>query len=202
MKYYYLVTSLPTLVLGETPPLTPEKFFFSCSTVLASADLEELDRINRGRTDESTRPFMIRWRDAETQLRNAVAAIRAQRRGVEVRPYLREHKGFAVWIEKGVTDCFAKENPWEREMALDRLRWRILDELGRTDPFGVGAVFAFALKLRSAWKWAGRDPDRGRQTLGRLFLAPAGEAAARAMGSAAGESAPVEADEAVGVADG
>ncbi|RKX32145.1 MAG: hypothetical protein DRP22_02680 [Verrucomicrobia bacterium] len=201
MKYYYLAASLPALVLGEAPPITQDKFLFSCSTVLDPADLQELERINQGRTEECTSAFMTRWREAETQLRNAVAAIRAQRRGVEVRPYLREHTGFQVWIEKGVTDAFAKENPREREMALDRLRWQILDELSRADPFGVGPVFAFALKLQSAWKWAGLDTERGRRLLSRAYTTPAEAAVSRIKGAAEEETALAE-EHGAGAADG
>jgi len=165
MKYYYLVASLPSLVLGEPPPLNMERLRFSCSTVLEPEDMAELERIAAGRDEECSGAFMQAWRDAEYQLRNAVAAVRAHRRNVEAQPHLREHRGFRVWIEKAVTDAFAKPNPAEREMALDRLRWQILDELSRQDPFGVGPVLAFALKLRMAERWARLDAAAGRRML-------------------------------------
>ena len=46
------------------------------------------------------------------------------------------------------------EDPLERELALDRHRWALLDEMAAAPPFGVQAVFAYALKLRIVEKWA------------------------------------------------
>jgi hypothetical protein len=53
------------------------------------------------------------------------------------------------------------DDPLDRELALDRLRWTLLDELAVAAPFGLQAVLAYGLKLRLAEKWAAMDETEG-----------------------------------------
>ncbi|MBN1269188.1 MAG: DUF2764 family protein [Kiritimatiellae bacterium] len=168
-RYYYLVASLPPLTMGDAPPFSAEDFQFRCATVMDEADSRELKLALAGRADEGASSFSREWQQAETQLRNAVATIRAGRLGVESRPYLRQHEGFSVLIEESVTDAYDKPDPLGREMELDRLRWQIADDLAREDPFGLDPVLAFAVKLRIAARWAGMTDEAGRNKVDELI---------------------------------
>jgi len=161
VSYYYLVASLPALVLGENPPVAPESFRFSCIGVLNESDLRDLDLILAGRADQGASEFAQSWFAADAQLRNAVARQRGTRLGVEARGYQKDHPGFSVSIEKAVTDAFAKGHPLERELTLDRTRWQLLDELTLKEPFGLPAVLAFAVKLQLATRWAQLKDEEG-----------------------------------------
>lgn len=165
MNHYYLVASLPTLVLGEPPPLPPEAILHKCANLLEQSELDELRRVLEGRVGEGVSEFSRRWVRADTQLRNAAARVRAGRLAAEPKRYLREHAGFDTYIEKAVTDAYAKPNPLERELAIDRHRWQMLDEMILTEPFGLAAVLAWALKLRIVTRWAGMEEDAGRQNV-------------------------------------
>jgi hypothetical protein len=61
-----------------------------------------------------------------------------------------------------VADAFTRTNPLEQEAELDRARWSQADELALTAPFGFAGVFAFAIKLRIAERWAGLDDSAGQ----------------------------------------
>lgn len=163
MSYYYLAASLPMLVLGDPAPFSFDEFRASSSTLLREEDLQELDLLGEGRAGEGLSSFSRRWFNAETQLRNAVARVRGGRHGVDAKTYLRDHKEFSVAIEEAVTDAYAKPNPLERELELDRLRWQALDELGREEPFGLSAILAFAVKLQLTERWARMDDEAGKQ---------------------------------------
>lgn len=166
---YYLVASLPTLVLGEPPPYSGEEMLRRCANVLDLKDLNELALVLDGRAAEGRTDFAKRWVNAEAQVRNAAARLRAGRRGVEARPYQREHEGYSVAIDKAVGDAYTKANPLERELEIDRLRWRVLDEMILTEPFGLAAVLAFALKLGIVTRWAGLKEDVGRRQVEELL---------------------------------
>jgi hypothetical protein len=56
-------------------------------------------------------------------------------------------------------------NPRETELALDRLRWRTIEELAGADRFSLDAVLAYGLQLRIAWRWASLDAEAGRARL-------------------------------------
>ena len=169
MKYYYLVASLPTLVLGEPVPFGGEALLERAGNFLPAKELEELRRVVGGRVREGVSAFSRRWSAADAQLRNAAVRVRAGKRGVEPKEWLREHEGFDTYIEKAVADAYAKPDPLERELALDRHRWQMLDEMVLTDPFGFPAVLAWALKLGIAARWAALGDDAGRKNVANVL---------------------------------
>ncbi|MGI6087728.1 MAG: DUF2764 family protein [Kiritimatiellia bacterium] len=165
-KYYYFCASLPTLQLGEKPPWTMEQFLGECSRLLAADDVQQVhaalhDDYSVPAPAESSR-FVQEWRAWEIQLRNATARWRAARAGADMAGKLRDHPGFDCALEKGVNDACARENPLERELELDRLRWRWAEQAALVDPFGMAAILGFALRLRLALRWAALREDSGR----------------------------------------
>lgn len=163
MDYYYIVASLPPLELGHAPPLTKEEFLFQCQGVLSEQKQAEVESILDGTPERCESGYGCSLVNAETQLRNAVARTRASKTGVDARPYLREHSEFSNWVEKLANDAFTRENPRERELALDHARWHIADELAGVSPFSFGRVLAFAVKLRIALRWDSMDKDVGKR---------------------------------------
>jgi hypothetical protein len=168
VAYYYLVASLPSVSLEAKPPVSREDFLRSCRGVLSEADFRDMSLVLEGRESEAAHPSVRRWRDRETQLRNAVARIRAVKAGADPTPFQRSHGGFDVSVEQGVAEALGRPNPLEREQALDRLRWRLAEELALEGPFDMPAVFAFVIKLRLAERWHGWDQDKGREAFEAL----------------------------------
>lgn len=169
MKYYYLVASLPLPVLGDPPPMTVEDFCTRSATVLEEEDRRELDLVLEGRSGEGASTFARKWHALDTQIRNALARVRAGRRSVDAAAYLRDHEGFVVSIEKAVTDAYTKPNPMETERAIDRCRWTLLNDLAREEPFGLSAVLSFAVRLQIASRWAGLVIETGGQRVDELI---------------------------------
>lgn len=168
MAYYYLAASLPAVSLEAKPPISREDVLRACRGVLSETDFRDLSLVLEGRESEATHPSMRRWRNRETQLRNAVARIRAVKAGTDPAPFQRPHTGFDVSVEQGVAEALSQPNPLEREQALDRLRWRLAEELALEGPFDMPAIFAFAIKLRLAERRHGWDDDKGRETFEAL----------------------------------
>ncbi|MBU1695215.1 MAG: DUF2764 family protein [Verrucomicrobia bacterium] len=169
MNHYYLAASLPTLVLGDPVPLDADAFRAACANLLDDSEMAELTLMLEGRVGEATSDFAKAWRNVDTQLRNALARVRAGQRTIEARPYLREHEDFDVSLEKAVTDAQTRPDPLECELFLDRYRWQRLDNLVRETPFGFAALLAYALKLRLAVRWAALTDEAGGQRLAELI---------------------------------
>ena len=163
--YTYLVASLPALSLEAPPPFSPDEFRFACQGVLSDEDLAELDLLLAGRAAEGRTAFSQAWAAADAQIRNSTAKARAAKLGVEANGFLRSHSGYAVWLDKDVSDALAKANPLAREAGLDAARWKFVEELAQADPFGRPAVLAFAVKLMLAARWAALDEAAGRERL-------------------------------------
>lgn len=163
MRYTYFAASLPSLVFGAPPPMPLEGFLAACRRMLTAEDMAALDALLEGRPSRS--PFVRTWQARDTQLRNATARARAAQLGVEVHAHQRDHAGWDVALERAALDAMGRAHPLEREMELDRVRWRIAEDLSRFRPFGPEAIWAYALKLRIAARWAALDAGEGRRRL-------------------------------------
>ena len=137
---------------------------------------------------ESADPYVCAWRDIETQLRNAVARLRAARlpAGANAAPadaakWLRPHGGWSVALENAVAAAFQEDTPLKREQALARIRWEWAGELAGTDPFSANAIFCYGLRLAIAGQLAHTDPVKGEARM-RAFT----EAAAPAIDAPGG----------------
>lgn len=166
--YHYLTSSLPALSLEAPPPFTPDEFRFKCQGVLGKADQAELDRVLAGRAAEGRSAFARAWAGADAQIRNTAAKARGAKLGVEAKPFLKSHPGYAVWLDKEVTDALAKASPLARETGLDLARWKFVEDLARADASGLPAVLAFAVKLMLATRWAAMKEEAGRERLEQL----------------------------------
>ncbi len=171
--YYYFCASLPVLQLGEKPPWTMAQFLEECRRLLAADDVRQ---VQAALADDYGAPaparasrFVRDWRAWETQLRNAVARWRAARAGADLAGKLRDHPGFDCSLEKDVNDACARPNPLERELELDRLRWRWAEQSARAAPFGMAAILGFALRLRLAARWAALQDEPGRAAAAALI---------------------------------
>ena len=167
-RYHYLTSSLPALSLEAPPPFSPDEFRFKCQGVLGKGDLAELDSVLAGRAAEGHSAFARAWAGADAQIRNTAAKARGAKLGVEAKPFLKSHPGYAVWLDKEVGDALAKASPLARETGLDLARWKFVEDLARADASGLPAVLAFAVKLTLATRWAAMKEEAGRERLEQL----------------------------------
>ena len=166
--YQYLTSSLPALSLEAPPPFSPAEFRFKCQGVLSKTDLVELDLLLAGKSSEGRTAFSVAWAGGDAQIRNTAAKARGAKLGVEAKPFLHSHPGYAVWLDKEVADALAKASPLDRELGLDGARWKFVEDLARTDAFGLPAVLAFAVKLMLVARWAAMKEEVGRERLEQL----------------------------------
>lgn len=169
MKYPYVVASQPVLILGERPPFSAQEFVFKCKGALSEEDLACLRALLAGGGEDLDVPFCRTWHRSERHLRLAVAQVRAGRLGLDMNKYAEKYRTLDPEVQRVVVDAFAKTNPLERERVIDEHRWRLLDELANTEPYGLAAVLAFAIRLQIADRWADFETERG----GRAFEAHA-----------------------------
>lgn len=165
MSYYYLAAGLPLLTLGDPPPLSSADFLFRCQGALSDEDHKELRLILDDRAREGVSDFARDWLSSETQICNTIAMARATRAGVEVRPYLHSYAAADIAAQYAASDAMSRSQPLEREFALDRCRWNVLEELASRDPYGLDAILAFGAKLQLAERWAALSEDAGRETV-------------------------------------
>ncbi len=161
--YYYLAASLPTVTLDAPVPIGIDEFRETCARHLSAADLAALDELLAGGSPTAAHPFVRAWYNRDTQLRCALAEQRAARLKRDAAPCLREYEGFDVALERAAADVFSQATPLDREMALDQVRWSMIEDLAGQDAFGGTAILAYALKLQTVTRWAAMDEATGRR---------------------------------------
>ncbi len=170
MSFYFFIASLPLLKWGEPPALGADAFAAACDDHLPPTLAPVAQALVTGAMPAGETPaFLSAWRNADNQLRNAVARQRAARRGVDISRSQRPVGPFDLAIEDGVKESFSRRNPLEREQALDRIRWDKADELAGFDPFALSALLAYAVRLHIAQRWAALDADAGREAARQLI---------------------------------
>lgn len=168
MSYEYLAASLPPLELGRKSLLAWGDFVASCETFLPAPAAAAIRGLADPKEEGPFHPVRGEWQARETQLRNAVARARASTRRVNPDAHLRDHAGFDGWLEESASEAMGLENPLERETALDRLRWRLAGDLAGGDPFGIRAVYGYALRLRLCERWEALTREAGEKRLEAL----------------------------------
>ncbi len=116
----------------------------------------------------SSNPFVTAWRDADGQIRNAIAIERARRRGLTASetPKL-PVQGCSVMTAQAVSAAFQDPNPLKREIAFAHLRWTILDDLQGVQPISENVLYAYAIKLRINEELLAVDAEKGAELFTR-----------------------------------
>ena len=185
-SYYYLVASLPTLFLDEESPITTAEFLAVCDRWLNTDDARDINclmdnhsasakasgfaKATPDTTPDTTADRLEcikgacanQWLARETEIRNTIGRLRAAKVRVDAEPFLRPCRELDLYTEKAVAEAMSKLQPLERELDLDRLRWSLLEDLPRFDPFGLPAVIAYALKLKLVERWSALTVEKGR----------------------------------------
>lgn len=142
----YIVASLPALAFGAPAPMTWERFM-------------EIAECNDSLGGE-------KWRDLETQLRNAMAEARGGTK------YVRPANGLSLYWKNRVLACFQERDIAKRDELLDRVWWDAAEELiNPISPLSKGALAAYAVRLKIAIKRGGISKDLGNDVFDRLTAA-------------------------------
>ena len=105
----------------------------------------------------------LRWRELETQLRNAMASARGGEK------HSRPASGCDLYWQNRITAAFQEKNPLKRESLIDRVWWDAAGELTPvSSPLSAGALETYAIRLRIALKRNGIARESGDEIFGRL----------------------------------
>lgn len=180
--FFYFISSLPLLRFGEKAPLTYEFFLASSRDCLSEqeagvlASLQLCPERERGALDL---PVIEEWQQEETYLRNLLAAQRGRNRKVEASRWQRESSQYSALLVKRIEEIMALPNAWEKEQAVDFLRWQRLDELNAGHLFDFSTAIIYAYRLLILEKQRLREEEAGSRFAVELVEAGLQEAAER-----------------------
>jgi hypothetical protein len=153
-----------------------ESFQSRCA-LLSAEEQREAGLIIQGRYSDAESDFGRAWRDLDLQIRQQIALLRSRTWNVSPAPAGSMSSFYSVRARNVVNDAFELDSPLEREWALDKGRWALIQDLTRPeDPFGLDRVLSYGLRLRLVHRWAVIDRDRGREEFDSLVRACMDEA--------------------------
>lgn len=177
--FFYFISSLPLLRFGEKVALTYGTFLSHSMACLSEQEVAVLDSLQLCPPPQTVcaLPVMERWYSEESYLRNLVAAYRARSRKLDAARWQRENLEYSAQLIKRIEEIMALPNAWEKEQALDLIRWQRLDELGAGHLFDFPAVIVYALRLLLLEKQRRRDEEAGSRFAAELVEAGQEQAA-------------------------
>ena len=163
LDLFYFLSTLPTLRAGEKPPFSYEDFLAQCGQSLPAEMFAKLQTLSivphtSAKADET----QAQWNSFETFLRNVLAELRQGKfpRGT-VQSKLRETDFLSPGVRKQLEDAMGLTAPLEREEAIDRIRWNLLEELKACHSFDFTTLEIYSLQLQLSEKQTSRSAERG-----------------------------------------
>ncbi len=165
-SYYYYASTLPLLRLDAPLPFSVEAFLSASATQVSRRDHALLTAAARG--EESTHPFIRKWRRFETLLCAELAAQRSRRKGYAGPAY--PHRDETdLRICETVRQALAADDPLKAELMLLELSFKQLDEQAGLAAFSIEALLAFILKLQLLERRSRFVQSAGNSEFERLF---------------------------------
>ncbi len=168
LAYYYILSSMPMLKKGATPPLTSDTFLKACAEMLPEKAVARLSEIRLVPEDENSFGHFSavhKWYEWETGTRNRLAKFRAVHLKRENRNSDQNH----AELDKYIEEIMSLANPVDREKMLDSLRWKFLDELEFGHNFDFYVLCIYKIKLMLLEKWVGKEQRKGYGNLDAII---------------------------------
>ena len=168
-SYYYFVSSLPMLRLGESVPISSEEYLDGCRSQLSTEFIEKIEQVALVPDGTPRSATEKQWQDWETYFRNALVRHRVEGTGKKPDQWLRKETDVFPGLETRIEEAYATENPASRQFALDEIRWDKLDDLSIYHPYDLGALVIYRLRLLLAEEWSVLDTDTGYDQLENIL---------------------------------
>jgi len=163
MSATYLLSSLPTLELGAAAPFSVEEYRRRCEGI-EGISIKDFDAVATG--IPGSHPFTLDYANVLTEIKNITAALRASKwENSDIRVSERSCSGCHVDLRQKIADAVNIQNPLEREIALERARWQVAEELAGIDYFSEAKLYAYIVKLQINNRLAGLNEELGKATV-------------------------------------
>jgi hypothetical protein len=169
MSVAYLLSSLPSLELGAVAPFSVEEYRRRCDG-MGGVSLKDFDAVVAG--VPGSHPFTAKYANVLIEIKNATAAFRASKwEGENIRISERSYLGYHVNLHQKLADAMNIQNPFEREMALERSRWFIVEELAGIEYFSEAKIYSYIVKLQINNRLAQLTEEAGKAAVENFIKA-------------------------------
>jgi len=137
---------------------------------MGGLNLSDFDAVAAG--VPGSHPFTKAYANALTEIKNATAAFRASKwEGENIRISERSYAGYHVNLHQKLADALNMQNPFEREIAVERAHWQITEELAGIECFSEAKIYAYIVKLKINNRLAGLSEEAGKTAVENFIKA-------------------------------
>ena len=169
--FFYFISSLPALNFSEKPPFSYEAFLQYAATLLSKDEVKLLAslKLYKAELPKDSPQVVKAWQEEEVYLRNELSVLRARKLRKDAEKWKKESDLFSSWQQKRLEEIMALPDAWEKEKALNFLRWQKLDDLQAGHYFDLRALIIYALKLQIIEKQNTLDEEKGKAVAAEII---------------------------------
>jgi hypothetical protein len=132
----YLISSLPSLTFGQSPPVSLDSFHSEAKEQLSSKKFIKLLKLDLKNINEAENGKLKKFAEVNEQVMADVLEIRNAKKN--------ERSPAIETLPKTVLE----QNPLEREKSILKWQWEQLNNIDTRETFTVTEVFVYKLKLQ------------------------------------------------------
>lgn len=177
-RHYYFAATLPSLQFGAQPPLSSGEFLERAARYLEAGELACLGGLSLADSLPLFGEAQVasRHRVWDKALRNELVRLRAKRLGKGAEAWLRPEEEYGPAAIRAAQAAFQASSPLEGEIAIEKERWALLDDLAPFQSFDFESLSAYLLKLHILERLASFEVGRGESLYRETYAAILGAA--------------------------
>jgi hypothetical protein len=156
----YLVSSLPSLTFGQTPPMSLDSFLSESKEQLSSTDFDALIKLDLKNFDETKGENLKQFRELLAQLNADILEVRNAKAN--------QRTATIQTLSKTVFD----QNPLEREISIMKWQWEELTNIDFGENFSFTVVLVYKLKLQILHRLNSFNSEKGLGILESVVKPP------------------------------
>lgn len=145
---------------------------------------DQLTSLYYNHVKETGNDFLKKWFEIEMNIKNVLIALTARHHKIQVEGFLVGKDSVTDAIQKSLSRdfglsaeypyveklimIFESKNLLEREKAIDRLKWSIIDEINVFNYFSIEVIQGYLIKLAMVERWMKLDTKTGEEMFRRL----------------------------------
>lgn len=160
MNYECLIAGLPELSPSMPAPMSMEDLETLLEETLSNQDKEQL-RLMKAHATTGACAFIRDWQHFNRDLNNLLTVQICRKHGLELSKHI--IGAMPDDVDASVTEVSAMSNLYERERAIDALRFAWLEDRTRMVFFSLENVLAYYLELSLLCRWDILTREHGEQ---------------------------------------
>lgn len=149
----YLISSLPSLTFGQSPPISQDHFYAEAKEQLSSKNFKTLQKLDLKNISEVECDPLKKFIEINRQLHTDLIEIRNAKAN--------ERNPALATLPKIVLE----QNPLEREKNIMKWQWEQLTNIDSGETFSFTEVLVYRLKLQILHRLNSFDVDKGSELL-------------------------------------